>query len=93
MRLPQPPQNLAPGSFSKPQARQGECSGAPHWAQKRLVATFSSIQLGQRIRCFSAARNNPVKHNREVIAMEVERQTRPSQRFPRLHHDPSALMG
>src|SRR5215468_5514110 len=49
--LPQPPQNLAVGSFSKPQAEQGEGSGAPHSAQKRLVATFSAMQLEQRIGC------------------------------------------
>src|SRR5215471_19885526 len=50
-RLPQPPQNLVAGSFSKPQAGQGQGSGAPHWPQKRLVAAFSAVQLGQRIRC------------------------------------------
>src|SRR5215472_972157 len=49
--LPQPPQNLAVSSFSKPQAGQGEGSGAPHSAQKRLVATFSAMQLEQRIGC------------------------------------------
>src|SRR6516164_4853042 len=48
--FPQPPQNFAVGSFSKPQAGQGEGSGAPHWAQKRRVAAFSTMQLGQRIR-------------------------------------------
>jgi hypothetical protein len=52
--LPQPPQNLAVGSFSNPQAGHGEGSGAPHWAQKRLVAAFSAMQLGQRIRCSSS---------------------------------------
>jgi hypothetical protein len=46
--LPQPPQNLAVGSFSNPHAGQGDGSGAPHWAQKRLVAAFSAMQLGQR---------------------------------------------
>jgi hypothetical protein len=55
--LPQPPQNLAVGSFSNPHAGQGEGSSAPHCAQKRLVAAFSAMQSGQRIRCFSAARN------------------------------------
>jgi hypothetical protein len=34
------------GSFSKPQA--GDDSDVPHWAQKRLVAAFSAMQLGQR---------------------------------------------
>jgi len=48
--LPQPPQNFAVGSFSKPHAGQSEGSGAPHSAQKRLVAAFSAMQLGQRIR-------------------------------------------
>src|SRR5215471_14059173 len=47
--LPQPPQNFAVGSFSKPQAEQREGSGAPHSAQKRLVTAFSAMQLGQRI--------------------------------------------
>ena len=37
--FPQPPQNFAVGSFSKPQAGQG---------QNRLVAAFSAMQLGQR---------------------------------------------
>jgi hypothetical protein len=46
--LPHPPQNLALGSFSKPQAGQGDGSGDPHWAQKRLVTAFSAMQLGQR---------------------------------------------
>jgi hypothetical protein len=54
--LPQPPQNLAVGSFSKPQAGQGDGNGAPHWAQKRLVATFSAVQLGQRIGSSPGAR-------------------------------------
>jgi hypothetical protein len=49
--LPQPPQNLAKGSLSNPQAGQGDGSGDPHWAQKRLVAAFSAMQLGQRIWC------------------------------------------
>src|SRR5215469_9400506 len=52
--LPQPPQNLTAGSFSKPQAGQGRGSGAPHSPQKRLVAAFSALQLGQRIRCSPA---------------------------------------
>src|SRR5215831_7333686 len=38
--LPQPPQNFAVVSFSNPQTGQGEGSGAPHSAQKRLVAAF-----------------------------------------------------
>src|SRR5215831_12940226 len=45
--FPQPPQNLAASSFSKPQAGQGDGSGAPHWAQKRLAVAFSAMQLGQ----------------------------------------------
>src|SRR6516162_6502282 len=47
--FPQPPQNFAVGSFSKPQTGHGEGSGAPHSAQKRLLAAFSAMQLGQRI--------------------------------------------
>jgi hypothetical protein len=59
MGLPQPPQNFAVGSFSKPQAGQGIGSGAPHWAQKRLVAAFSAMQLGQRIWCALGYENCP----------------------------------
>jgi hypothetical protein len=48
--MPQPPQNLAAGSFSKPQFAQATANGAPHCTQKRLlIATFSAMQLGQRI--------------------------------------------
>ena len=47
--LPQPPQNLAKGSLVKPQFAHAPGSAAPHWAQKRLVAAFSAMQLGQRI--------------------------------------------
>src|SRR6516162_11058905 len=47
--LPQPPQNLAAGSFSKPQAGHCVGSGDPHSAQKRRVPAFSAMQLGQRI--------------------------------------------
>jgi hypothetical protein len=36
------------GSFSNPQAGQGDGSGEPHWAQKLLVTAFSAMQLGQR---------------------------------------------
>src|SRR6516162_9765825 len=46
--LPQPPQKLAVGSFSNPQTGHREGSGAPHSAQKRLLAAFSAMQLGQR---------------------------------------------
>jgi len=35
--------------LSKPQAGQGKGSGAPHPAQKRLVAAFSVMQRMQRI--------------------------------------------
>src|SRR5271169_92234 len=49
--LPQPPQNFAEASLSKPQAGQGKGNDAPHWAQKRLFAPFSAMQLGQRILC------------------------------------------
>jgi len=47
--LPEPPQNLAVASFSKPQDGQGTGSAEPHWAQKRRVAVFSAMQVGQRI--------------------------------------------
>jgi hypothetical protein len=47
--LPQPPQNFAVRSFSKPQAGHGDGNGAPHSAQKRLDAAFSAMQLVQRI--------------------------------------------
>ena len=47
--LPQPPQNLAAGSFSKPQAGHCEGSGDPHSAQKRRAPAFSAMQLRQRI--------------------------------------------
>jgi len=56
MGLPQPPQNLAVASFSKPQDGQAKGSGVPHSAQKRLVVVFSAMQLGQRIWCPRAKR-------------------------------------
>jgi hypothetical protein len=37
------------GSFSNPQAGQGDGNGTPHWAQKRLAAAFSDMHIGQRI--------------------------------------------
>ena len=58
MAFPQPPQNLAVGSFSKPQAGQGDGSGAPHWAQKRLPIAFSAMQLGQRT--YAPGANRPI---------------------------------
>jgi hypothetical protein len=39
---------LAAGSFSNPQAAQGEGNGAPHSAQKRLRRAFSAMHLRQR---------------------------------------------
>jgi len=66
--LPQPPQKLAEGSFSKPHAEQGTGSGDPHSAQKRLVAAFSAMQLGQRIWCPLTREAIRFKHNSEVIA-------------------------
>jgi len=57
--LPHPPQNLAAGSFPKPQAAQADGSGVPHWAQKRRVAAFSAMQLGQRIGAPEVARVDP----------------------------------
>jgi hypothetical protein len=48
---PQPPQNFAVPSFWKPQVGHDEGSGDPHSAQKRLVAAFSAMQLGQCIWC------------------------------------------
>src|ERR1700752_4361873 len=56
--LPQPPQNSAEASFSKPQSAHGEGSTAPQRAQKRLVAAFSAMQLGQRILVPPTARTN-----------------------------------
>jgi hypothetical protein len=46
--LPQPPQYLAAGSFSKLQAGQGSGSGVPHSTQYRLLAAFSAMHFGQR---------------------------------------------
>jgi hypothetical protein len=63
MGLPQPPQNLAVASFSKPQAGQGSGKAKPHWAQKRLVVAFSAMQLGQRIWSPSDARTDLVENN------------------------------
>ena len=57
--LPQPPQNSAEGSFSKPQLAHGEGSAVPQRAQKRLVAAFSAMQLGQRILC--PRRREPIR--------------------------------
>jgi hypothetical protein len=57
--LPQPPQNSAEGSFGNPQFAHGVGSAAPHRAQKRLVAAFSAMQLGQRIRC--TQRREPIQ--------------------------------
>jgi hypothetical protein len=69
--LPQPPQNLAAGSFSKPQAGQGDGNGAPHSAQKRLAAAFSAVQLGQRIWC---PEGEPIllQDNSSAIALEAK---------------------
>src|SRR5215831_934603 len=69
--FPQPPQNLAVGSFSKPQAAQGDGSGVPHWAQKRLVVVFSALQLGQRIQTLSRA-NERLKHISAMLSVEAE---------------------
>jgi hypothetical protein len=70
--LPQPPQNCAPGSFSKPQAGQGDGRGAPHFAQKRLVAAFSAVQLGQRIRCSPREANRSRDDTRKAMILEAE---------------------
>jgi len=61
MGLPQPPQNLAAGSFSKPQAGHCEGSGDPHSAQKRRVPAFSARQLGQRIQSLGLATRSAVR--------------------------------
>jgi hypothetical protein len=66
--LPQPPQNLAVGSFSKPQTGHSEGNAVPHWAQKRRVAAFSARQFGQRIRAPLERAN----YNRTETAFEVE---------------------
>ena len=68
--LPQPPQNFAACSFSNPQAGHGEGSGDPHWAQKRLVAAFSAMQLGQRIGASRVKRLR--KHNPPASDVEAE---------------------
>src|SRR6516162_9586940 len=62
--LPQPPQNLAAVSFSKPQAGQVTGRAAPHWAQKRLVGVFSAMQLGQRIGAPYGASRLIITHRR-----------------------------
>src|SRR6516164_6655696 len=59
--LPQPPQNLAAGSFSKPQAGHCEGSGDPHSAQKRRIPAFSAMQLGQRIQSLGLATRSAVR--------------------------------
>src|SRR6516162_8275123 len=59
--LPQPPQNLAAGSFSKPQAGHCEGSGDPHSAQKRRLSAFSAMQLGQRIQDLGLATESAVR--------------------------------
>src|ERR1700739_1196680 len=70
--LPQPPQNSAGGSFSKPQFAQGEGSAAPQRAQKRLVAAFSAMQLGQRILVPPTARTDLAQYNRTAMGLEAE---------------------
>jgi hypothetical protein len=57
--LPQPPQNRAAGSLTKPQNAQASGSIVPHWAQNRLVAAFSAEQFGQSILRFQDARGDP----------------------------------
>src|SRR6516164_318894 len=56
--LPQPPQNLAASSFSKPKAGHCEGSGDPHSAQKRRAPAFSAMQLRQRIYSLGLATQN-----------------------------------
>jgi hypothetical protein len=60
---------LADGSLVKPQFAHAAGNAAPHWAQKRLVAAFSDLQLGQRIRGTPAVRAK-IKHNLRVKAFK-----------------------
>ena len=70
--LPQPPQNFDASSFSKPHAGQGDGSGDPHSAQKRLVAAFSAVQFGQRI---DAPWREPIRSEdtRKLMGLEARR--------------------
>jgi len=70
--FPQPPQNLVAGSFSKPQAGQGQGNGAPHWPQKRLVPMFSVMQLGQRMWSPERRELAFLNHNRNAMLVEAE---------------------
>src|ERR1700757_2769958 len=70
--LPQPPQNLAAGSFSKPQAGHWAGNGDPHSAQNRRVPAFSAMQLGQRILVPPTARTNLAQYNRKATGLEAE---------------------
>ena len=76
--LPQPPQNLAVGSFSKPQAGQGDGSGAPHWAQKRLCRrVFGRAAWAAHM----VPRGEPIllKHNSSAIALEAKGSPEPDE--------------
>src|SRR6516165_8214388 len=90
--LPQPPQNLAADSFSKPQAGHCEGSGDPHSAQKRRVPAFSARQLGQRIQSLGLATRLAVRiprgHSRQKRRFNARRdQSRP----PRKAENPGPL--
>ena len=69
--LPQPPQNFAVGSFSKPQPGQSEGRGDPHLAQKRLVVAFSALHFKQRIGTSRAREPIYPEHNRKATILEA----------------------
>ena len=69
--LPQPPQNFAMGSFSKPQPGHSEGRGDPHSAQKRLVAALSAMHFRQRIGCSQAREPIRLDHNRKAMILEA----------------------
>jgi len=81
MGFPQPPQNLAAGSFSKPQAGHCAGSGDPHSAQKRRVPAFSAMQLRQRIQSLGvptrSAMRIPRGRSRQKRRFNARDQSRP----------------
>ena len=90
--LPQPPQNLAADSFSKPQAEHCEGSGDPHSAQKRRVPAFSARQLGQRIQSLGLATRTAVRIPRGRSRQKRRFNTRRARsRPPRKAENPAHL--